>query len=71
MAGADMFAANQLPEWRELSAGLDRGRLSPARRAIDLYSRSDTAGLRALHRECGTLAELGMAYVAADEHLRV
>jgi hypothetical protein len=69
LTGACSFGTDQLSQWRGLSAGLDRGDLSPGRRAIDLYSQGDTRGLRRLHQELRTLVRLGRAYRAMEASL--
>jgi hypothetical protein len=60
--GLGMFAPQQLSQWHWMSSQLGLERRYPGRRAIELYALHDARGLRAWHREQGTLAQLGRAY---------
>jgi len=62
IAGTGVFAPEQLKQWQWLADSLECGRVAPGRLAIALHTAGDTQGLRRLHREQGTLVQLGRAY---------
>jgi hypothetical protein len=62
LSGANVFPASEQAGWQHLSIELLSATHLPCRRAAELYSRGDIAGLRSLHREQGTMAALGRRY---------
>jgi hypothetical protein len=62
ITGKASFARHQQAQWRQLTFALGCGDRTPCQRALDMYANGDMQGLRALHREQGTLAQLGRQY---------
>ena len=69
LTGSSVFAPHQLSLWQSLSASLESSRAAPGRRAIALYAAGDAQGLRDLHREQGTLVQLGLAHQHVAESM--